>query len=294
MNIVKLIGNTPMIELTGMGKSRVFAKLEYYNPTGSIKDRAAYYMIKEAVLRGDVKSGGTIVEPTSGNTGIGLAMVARAYGIKAVIVMPSNMSKERIDMMKAYGASVILTDAKLGMQGAVDRAKEIVAEKGAYMPSQFDNPDNALAHYETTAPEIFNVNSGVKWVISPLGSGGTAMGIKKYIEDNGMDAKVCALEPTDSPMLSKGVSGAHKIQGIGANFMPSIVDLKKLDKIMGITNDEAYYGARELASKYGILAGISAGSAYVGAIKLMREEDGDIAIIIPDSGTRYMSAGLYE
>lgn len=294
MNIIKLIGNTPMIELAGMGKSKVFAKLEYYNPTGSIKDRAAYYMIKEAILRGDVKSGGTIVEPTSGNTGIGLAMVARAYGIKAIIVMPSNMSKERIDMIKAYGASVILTDAKLGMKGAVDKAKEIVALKGAYMPSQFDNPDNILAHYETTAPEIFGANSNIKWIVSPLGSGGTAMGIKKYIENNNIDAKVCALEPADSPMLSKGISGPHKIQGIGANFMPSIVDVDKIDKIIGITNDEAYYGARELASKYGILAGISAGSAYVGAIKLMREEEGDIAIIIPDSGTRYMSVGLYE
>ena len=293
MNILDLIGNTPTVEVMDTGKGKIYAKLEYFNPTGSVKDRAAYYMVKEALARGDIKNG-KVIEATSGNTGIGLSMVCRAYKLECTIVMPENMSKERIAMMRAFGANVVLTPAALGMKGAVDKAHEMADETGAFMACQFDNKDNIKAHFETTAKEIFDNYPNIKWVVSPVGSGGTAMGIKKYIVENGIDAKVCAVEPDASPLLSKGIAGPHKIQGIGANILPSIVDIKAFDKIVQVTNDEAYEGARELSSEYGIFSGISSGSSLIGAKKLLEEESGDTLIIIPDSGARYMSVGLYE
>ena len=294
MKITDLIGNTPTIELDTVNGNKIFAKLEYFNPTGSIKDRAAYYMVKEAIARGDVKVGGEVVEATSGNTGIGLAMVCRAYGIRCTIVMPENMSRERIDMIRAYGANIVLTDKAFGMKGAVEKAEAMCRESGAFMARQFDNRDNIKAHIETTAPEIFRDTPSVQWIVSPVGSGGTATGVKRYIVDNGIDAKVCAVEPTASPLMTKGVAGPHKIQGIGANFVPSIVDPSVFDEILCVSDDEAYEGARRLARDFGVFAGISSGASYMAGLRLAERVHGDILIIIPDSGARYMSVGLYE
>jgi len=291
--ILDTIGNTPLVEVEKSGTCRLYAKLEFFNPGGSIKDRAALYMIKDAL--NEISADTVLIEPTSGNTGVGLALVAREYGLKLIIVMPSNMSVERQKLIKAYGAEVVLTDAALGMRGAIEEAENIAsAFVNSKILSQFDNPSNVRAHYETTAKEILKDLPEVKWVVSPVGTGGTIMGIKKYFIDRGKRAKVCAVEPYGSPVLSGGTAGRHSIAGIGAGFVPSIVDVKLLDKIITVTDDEAKSYAELLAKKYGILGGFSSGAAFAASIKLSRETEGDIVFIVPDTGMRYMSTNLYE
>lgn len=290
--ICNRIGRTPLTYIDTFGDCRVFGKVESANPTGSIKDRAAFNMLRRAWEKGLIRAGDTIVEPTSGNTGIGLAYVGREVGLKVVLTMPASMSKERVEKLTSYGATVILTDARLGMQGAVDKAKELCSQ-GAYMPSQFDNPANREIHTLTTAPEIFAALPSTAFVISPLGSGGTAMGIKNFVLQQGRSTKVIAVEPDKSRVLLGEPAAPHKIQGIGANFVPSIVKVDMLDGIMHVTDQDAYLNTRELKQKYGLYCGISSGAALAAAKQLAAYEQGDIVIILPDSGDRYESTGVF-
>lgn len=286
--LAKKIGNTPIVSLG----ERIYGKVEGNNPAGSVKDRAAFYMVLRALQNGDLKEGGTIVEATSGNTGIGLAYVARELGLNAVMVMPESMSKERRDMISAYGAQLVLTPASEGMAGAVKKAKEI-AEGGAWLANQFGNYASVEAHFYTTAPEIFKQVPAAKYVVAGVGSGGTAMGVKKYIEQNNIDCKLVAVEPLASPLLTKGYAGAHKIQGIGANFVPAIVDVSKLDIIIDVADEDAFRSAAEIWHKFGIKCGISSGAAYFAAQMLAKQVEGDIAVVLPDNGNRYPQS-LYE
>lgn len=286
--LAKKIGNTPIVSLG----ERIYGKVEGNNPAGSVKDRAAFYMVLRALQNGDLKEGGTIVEATSGNTGIGLAYVARELGLNAVMVMPESMSKERRDMISAYGAQLVLTPASEGMAGAVKKAKEI-AEGGAWLANQFGNYASVEAHFYTTAPEIFKQVPAAKYVVAGVGSGGTAMGVKKYIEQNRIDCKLVAVEPLASPLLTKGYAGAHKIQGIGANFVPAIVDVSKLDIIIDVADEDAIRAAAELWHKFGVKCGISSGAAYFAAQTLEKQVESDIAVVLPDSGNRYPQS-LYE
>lgn len=288
------IGDTPLVYLDDFSGVRVYGKLESANPTGSIKDRAAFNMLRRAYEAGVLKKGDVVVEPTSGNTGIGLAYVGREIGFKVILTMPSSMSKERVDLLKRYGAEVVLTDARLGMQGAIDEAKRIVEEMGAYMPCQFDNPFNKEIHTLTTAPEILRDLPSVKYVLSPLGSGGTAMGIKEFFVQNEVDCKVYAIEPASSRVLIGEAAHAHKIQGIGANFVPSIVKIEALDGILAVTDQEAYAYTKLLKDKYDLYCGISSGAALAAAVKFAEVADGDIVIILPDSGDRYGSTGVFD
>lgn len=288
------IGGTPLVFLDSFNGCRVFGKLESVNPTGSVKDRAAFNMLRRAFEAGVIKKGDTIVEPTSGNMGIGLAYVGREVGLRVILTMPSNMSVERVNLLKGYSAEVILTDARLGMQGAIDEAKRIAREENAYMPCQFDNPYNKEIHTLTTAPEILGALPTVSAVISPLGSGGTAMGIKEYFSGISSNVKVFAVEPMNSRVLIGGNWGEHKIQGIGANFVPSIVKVDKLDGILAVSDEEAYSNAKELKNKYGLFCGISSGAALAAAKKLSEYHSGDIVIILPDDGDRYISSGVYN
>lgn len=281
------LGNTPMLNL---GNS-LYAKVEGNNPAGSIKDRAAFYIIKRALESGELKADGILVEATSGNTGIGLAFIAKELGIKTIIVMPDSMSKQRRDMIAAYGAELLLTPASEGMAGSVAKAKEIVEKQGAFMANQFGNTAGIEAHFYTTAPEIFKQVKDAKYVVAGVGSGGTAMGIKKYIEENNIPCKMIAVEPQSSPLMSKGVAGSHKIQGIGANFIPALVDVNKFDEIVTVGDDESIEATKEIYKKYGIKCGISSGAAYYAAKHLNRE--GNIVVIFPDNGDRY-SADLYD
>lgn len=286
--LAKKIGNTPIVSLG----ERIYGKVEENNPAGSVKDRAAFYMVLRALQNGDLKESGTIVEATSGNTGIGLAYAARELGLNAVMVMPESMSKERRDMISAYGAQLVLTPASEGMAGAVKKAKEI-AEGGAWLANQFGNYASVEAHFYTTAPEIFKQVPAAKYVVAGVGSGGTAMGVKKYIEQNRIDCKLVAVEPLASPLLTKGYAGAHKIQGIGANFVPAIVDVSKLDIIIDVADEDAIRTAAELWHKFGIKCGISSGAAYFAAQTLAKQVEGDIAVVLPDNGNRYPQS-LYE
>lgn len=286
--LAKKIGETPIVSLG----ERIYGKVEGNNPAGSVKDRAAFYMVLRALQNGDLKEGGTIVEATSGNTGIGLAYVARELGLNAVMVMPESMSKERRDMISAYGAQLVLTPASEGMAGAVKKAKEI-AEDGAWLANQFGNYASVEAHFYTTAPEIFKQVPAAKYVVAGVGSGGTAMGVKKYIEQNRIDCKLVAVEPLASPLLTKGYAGAHKIQGIGANFVPAIVDVSKLDIIIDVADEDAIRAAAEIWHKFGIKCGISSGAAYFAAQTLTKQVEGDIAVVLPDNGNRYPQS-LYE
>lgn len=295
MKILDTIGNTPLVEVAKVNKSNLYAKLEFFNPGGSVKDRTAYYMIKDAIASNVIDQDTVLIEPTSGNTGIGLALVAKEYCLKLIIIMPANMSVERIKIIKSYGAEVVLTDAELGMKGAIaeaDRLKKKFAK--AIILSQFDNPSNYMAHYRSTAPEIVRDLPEVSWVISPVGTGGTITGIKKYFIDNNIKAKVCAVEPYNSSVLSGGQAGAHAIPGIGAGFIPSIIDMSIIDKIITITDDEAKSYARLLAKKHGIMGGYSSGAAFAASIKLAQEEDGNIVFIVPDTGMRYLSMDLFD
>ncbi len=297
-SILDTIGKTPMVKLKGFSTkdATVYAKIEAFNPSGSIKDRAAYYMINDALLCGKIKKDTLIIEPTSGNTGIGLAMVCAALGLKLILTMPENMSVERVKILKAYGAEIVKTPKAEGMLGAINCAEKIKSEnQNSFIPSQFENPSNANAHFMTTAREIFGDLSDIDWIVGGVGSGGTIIGIKKYIEFINEKTKVCAVEPENSPMLSEGKSGAHKLQGIGANFVPQLVDKKKLDAIARVSDESAFSCAKKLVREEGIFVGISSGAALAGAQKLIdKGVKGNIVVILPDSGMKYLSTELCD
>ena len=299
-NLIELVGNTPMLRLNNMEKTNnltgeIYAKLEKYNPAGSVKDRAALEIIEDAERKGILKPGATIIEPTSGNTGIGLAFIARLKGYKVILTMPSSMSEERIKVLKAYGAEVVLTDAVLGMQGSLDKADEILKQTpGAIIAGQFTNPANVDAHYKTTGPEIWeDMDGNIDVFIASVGTGGTLTGIAKYLKEKNKDIKIVAVEPAESPLISKGIAGQHGIQGIGANFIPEILDRNIIDEVYTVTTDEAYQSSREVAQKEGLLVGISSGSV-IAAAKHYAKNNKKVVIILPDSGERYLSTELYK
>ncbi|MBR5922371.1 MAG: cysteine synthase A [Clostridia bacterium] len=300
----ELIGNTPLLELTNIEKelslgAKVLAKLEYFNPAGSVKDRVAKAMIDDAERSGKLKPGAVIIEPTSGNTGIGLALVAAARGYKTVIVMPDSMSVERQKLMKAYGAQVVLTDGKLGMKGAIEKAEEISKETpGSFIAGQFTNPANPKAHFDTTGPEIFaDTDGNVDVFVAGVGTGGTVTGTGEYLKSKKPDIKVIAVEPESSPLLSGGNAGPHKIQGIGANFIPDILNRDIYDEVITVSNDDAMSAGRLIAKKEGVLVGISSGAALFAAVKLARRPENagkTIVVLLPDTGDRYLSTELFE
>lgn len=302
-NIMESIGETPMLRMKNIEKkfntkANLYCKLEAFNPAGSIKDRAALYMIAEAEKSGKLKPGGTIIEPTSGNTGIGICAIAASKGYKAIIVLPESMSIERRKIMKAYGAELVLTEASLGMQGAVDKAIELNEEiEGSIIAGQFENPANAKAHYETTAPEIArNLDGKVDVFVAGIGTGGTITGCGKYFKDNNLGTKIVAVEPAGSPLLSEGKAGKHGIQGIGANFIPKLLDQSVIDEIMPIVDDDAFETSRAIAENEGYMAGISSGAAlFAGIQQALRDENAgkNIVVILPDTGERYLSTNLY-
>lgn len=299
----ELIGKTPLVEIINVEqihnlKVKVLAKLEYRNPAGSVKDRAAYYMIKAAEEKGLLKEGSVIIEPTSGNTGIGLAAIAAAKGYRAILTMPDTMSIERRNILKAYGAEIVLTEGAKGMKGAIAKADELAKEiEGAYIPGQFDNPSNAQAHYETTGPEIWEDTEGnVDIFVASVGTGGTITGVGRFLKEKNTNIKVVAVEPANSPVLSGGKPGAHKIQGIGAGFVPSVLDTGVYDEIITVENDQAFNTSKELTKKEGILTGISSGAALYAAIKLAERPENEgktIVALLPDSGDRYYSTPLF-
>ena len=298
-NILSTIGNTPLVRLNNIlasdGKARIWAKVEFTNPAGSIKDRAAYFMLKDALDSGKIDKDTTIIEPTSGNTGIGLAMCSAVFGMKLILTMPENMSIERLKILKAYGADIILTDASLGMKGAILKAEELAKEfPNSYIPSQFENLSNKRAHYDTTAPEIFSDLPNVSAIVAGVGSGGTLTGIAEWVQDNGKDCKIIAVEPTRSAVMSGGKVGAHGLQGIGAGFITSLTNISLFDKIVTIDESQAYEYARKLAKHEGIFAGITSGANLCAGIEISKEIQGDIVVIIPDTGMRYLSGDLYE
>ncbi len=296
------IGSTPLVELKGIFekyglRSKIFAKLESENPAGSIKDRVALKMIQDYEAQGKIKEDTLIIEATSGNTGIGLAYVCKQRGYKLIIVMPSNMSRERIELIESYGAKVELTDASLGMSGAIKRANEIMEKNpNSLIASQFENPSNPQAHYDSTGPEIFeNTKGRVDFFVCAVGTGGTITGTGKYLKEQSPSTRVIAIEPSGSPVLSGGKAGPHKIQGIGAGFIPSVLDTKIYDQIITVTDEQAYQMAREVYEIEGIMVGISSGSALLGAIEIAkRETDKQIVVIFPDTGKRYLSLGLFD
>jgi cysteine synthase A len=303
-SVEELIGKTPLVKLDRYGKAsgalaNIVAKIEGQNPGGSAKDRIAIEMIEAKELSGEILPGATIIEPTSGNTGIGLCMIAAARGYKAVIVMPSNMSKERITLMKAYGAEVVLTDAALGMSGAIAKAEELQkSTPNSFIPGQFDNPDNPAAHYKTTGPEIYEDTDGkVDIFVCGVGTGGTISGVAKYLREKNPDVKIIAVEPKDSAVLSGGKAGAHGLQGIGAGFVPKILDTSCYNEVITVTTEDAYETARLLGKKEGILAGISSGAALFAATLVAKREENrskNIVVLLPDTGSRYLSSDLFE
>ena len=297
-DVLSSIGNTPLIRLNrlteGMG-SEVYVKVEGKNPAGSIKDRAALSMIEDAVARGVLEEGGTVIEPTSGNTGIGLCMVCAVRGYKAVIIMPDTMSKERMSLMKAYGAEVILTPGKDGMAGAVSEAERIAEERGGIIAGQFDNPANPRAHVVGTAKEILNDLPDVDYVVAGIGTGGTATGIGEGFKLYSSNAKVVGVEPAESPLITEGRSGPHKIQGIGANFIPGNYLEEYIDRVVTVKGDDSIEMMRRLAREEGILAGISSGAAVFAALEIASKEEGKkIVAILPDVGDRYLSTGIFD
>ena len=302
-SVEQLIGNTPLLRLDRLGaqegwKARVLAKLEYLNPGGSAKDRLALALIDDAEARGVLKPGGTIIEPTSGNTGIGLAMVAAARGYQVILTMPDSMSAERRTLLAAYGARLVLTPGELGMQGAVDRAHELAASiPGSFLPGQFDNPAGPAAHYRTTGPEIWRDTGGqVDILVATVGSGGTLSGTGKYLKEQNPALRVVAVEPAASPLLSGGQAGPHGIQGIGANFIPGALDRSVYDQVLPVPDQEAYAMGREAVRREGILVGISSGAALWAAGQLARQEGNagkTIVAVLPDSGDRYLSSPMF-
>lgn len=299
-----LIGNTPLVRLNGYQKEKkldaeLLAKLEYFNPAGSVKDRVALYMLLDAQEKGLLKRDSVIIEPTSGNTGIGLAAVAAEKGIRTIIVMPDTMSIERRNILKAYGAELVLTDGKLGMKGAIAKANELAEEiPHSFIPGQFTNDANPLAHYKTTGPEIWKDTDGdVDILVAGVGTGGTLSGAGRYLKEQNPDIQVVAVEPKDSPVLSEGRAGSHKLQGIGAGFVPRTLDIDIYDEVIPVTTQQAYDAARLLAKEDAILAGISSGAAlYAAEVLAKRSENRGkrIVIIIPDSGEKYLSEPVYE
>lgn len=299
----QLIGRTPLLELTRLQKqlgleARILAKLELFNPAGSVKDRIGKAMIDAAEAEGTLKPGATIIEPTSGNTGIGLAAVAAARGYKLILVMPETMSVERRLLAQAYGAQLELTEGTKGMKGAIERAKELSEQiPNSFIPGQFDNPANPQVHRETTGPEIFQDTDGaIDFFVAGIGTGGTITGVGQYLKEKVPGVQVVAVEPADSPVLSKGVAGAHKIQGIGAGFVPQVLDTKVYDEILTVTNEDAFETGRLLGKNEGVLVGISSGAALWAAIQVARRPENKgktIVVLLPDTGERYLSTPLF-
>lgn len=302
--ISDLIGNTPLVELTHIEEKEgldasVVAKVEFFNPAGSVKDRIAKKMIEDAEKKGLIKPGATLIEPTSGNTGIGIASVAAAKGYKAIMTMPETMSVERRNLLKAYGAKVVLTGGKAGMKGAIAKAKELAATiPNSFIPSQFENPSNPQAHYESTGPEIWKDTEGkVDIFVAGVGTGGTVSGTGKYLKDQNPNVKVVAVEPATSPVLSEGHAGPHGIQGIGAGFVPNILDTSVYDEVFTVTNEQAYETGRLIAHNEGMLVGISSGAATYAAIQIAKRPENKgktIVVLLPDTGERYLSTPMFS
>ena len=299
----QLIGHTPLLELSHVEKkfnlkAKIFAKLEYFNPAGSVKDRIAKAMIEDAEKSGKLKSGSVIVEPTSGNTGIGIAAVGTAKGYKVIIVMPETMSVERRQLIKAYGAEIVLSEGAKGMKGAIEKANEIAAESGGIVLGQFVNTANPKAHYQTTGPEIWQDTDGKTDIfVAGVGTGGTISGVGKFLKEQNSKIKVVAVEPQTSPVLSGGVAGAHKIQGIGAGFVPAVLDIKVYDEVLPVSNEDAFAFGKIIGKEEGILVGISSGAALAAAVQLAQREENaqkNIVVIFPDSGDRYLSTPLFN
>ncbi|MDR2456982.1 MAG: cysteine synthase A [Clostridiales Family XIII bacterium] len=300
-NLTELIGRTPLLNLPVLehGKGKIYGKLEYFNPAGSVKDRIALAMIKDAEEKGKLKKGSVIIEPTSGNTGIGLASVAAAKGYKIILTMPETMSIERRKLLKAYGAKIVLTEGAKGMKGAIAKAEELARETAnSFIPGQFINPANPKIHYDTTGPEIYDDLDGkVDYFISGVGTGGTVTGAGEYLKSKNPEIKIIAVEPLDSPVLSGGNPGPHKIQGIGAGFIPDVLDTKVYEKVIQVSSDNAFNAARKLAKEEGLLVGISSGAAAFVAEELASKDETvgkNIVVILPDTGERYLSTALFE
>ena len=299
----QLIGKTPLLELTHIEKelglkAKVLAKLEYFNPAGSVKDRIAKAMIDDAENSGKLKPGATIIEPTSGNTGIGLAAVAAARGYRIIIVMPEAMSVERRQLMKAYGAELVLTEGAKGMKGAIAKAEELAKEiPNSFIPGQFTNPANPKAHFETTGPEIFaDTDGAVDIFVAGVGTGGTVTGVGEYLKSKKPEVKVVAVEPASSAVLSTGVAGAHKIQGIGAGFVPDVLNTKVYDEIITVSNEDAFATGKLVGKKEGVLVGISSGAAVWAGVELAKRPENEgktIVVLLPDTGDRYLSTPLF-
>ena len=299
-----LIGNTPLVEVTNIEKelgleAKLLVKLEYFNPAGSVKDRVAKAMIEDAEEKGILKEGSVIIEPTSGNTGIGLASIAAAKGYRIILTMPETMSVERRNMLKAYGAELVLTEGAKGMKGAIAKAEELAKEiPNSFIPGQFVNPANPAAHRATTGPEIWNDTDGqVDIFVAGVGTGGTLTGVGEYLQSKNPNVKIVAMEPASSPVLSEGRSGAHGIQGIGAGFVPETLDTDVYDEVITITNEEAFEADRELAAHDGLLVGISSGAAVAAAAKLAQRPENagkNIVVILPDTGERYLSSAMFD
>ena len=302
-SVTELIGNTPLLELQHIEekyglKAKLFGKMEYFNATGSVKDRIARKMIEDAQERGILKKGSVIIEPTSGNTGIGLAAVGTSLGYEVIIVMPETFSIERRKLIRAYGAKIVLSDGKKGMPGAIEKANELAKEyENSFIPAQFDNPANWKAHYETTGPEIYEDLEGkVDILISGVGTGGTITGTGKYLKEKKEDVKVIAVEPASSPVLSGGQAGPHKIQGIGAGFVPEVLDTSVYDKVVTVANEDAIETGAMFGKTEGLLVGISSGAALWAGIEEAKKEENagkNIVVILPDSGDRYLSTALF-
>ena len=303
-SLSQTVGNTPMLELVNSKNkysfiANVFAKLEYFNPAGSVKDRVALNMIEAAEKNGSLKAGGTIIEPTSGNTGIGIAAICAAKGYKAVIVMPETMSIERRKLIASYGAEVVLTEGAKGMNGSIAKAEELNKEiENSIIAGQFYNPANPEAHYKTTAPEIYNDLEGrVDALVCGVGSGGTITGVGRYLKEKNSDVKIIGVEPLSSPFLTTGKSGAHKIQGIGAGFIPENLDTEIYDELITVSDDDAINFAKDLAINEGLSVGISSGAAFCAAVEVAKREDmkgKNVVVILPDGGSRYLSTELFD